>query len=125
MSWYRRPLFCRLQKSVQTRSGGIHAGIPLGAELALLICCNESRREPVGAQAQAALGAPAHIVHQGNRPLVGVFLVEELVLNCVQVDEIAHARACVPANVVRVDVHFPQKLDHLVLVCEICLGTGC
>jgi hypothetical protein len=53
--------------------------------------------------------------------LVQLLLVEELVLDHVQVDEVSHACAHVPANIVRVHVHLPKELDHLILVCNVCL----
>lgn len=51
--------------------------------------------------------------------LVQLLLVEELVLDHVQVNEIAHACAHVPANIICVHVHLPEELDHLVLVCDV------
>jgi hypothetical protein len=55
-------------------------------------------------------------VDQRHCLLVQLLLVEELVLDRVQVDEVAHACAHVPANIVRVHVHLPEELDHLILV---------
>src|SRR6266480_4441026 len=55
-------------------------------------------------------------MNQGNSSLIQLFLIEELVFNGVLVDESAHARACVPSNIRRVDVDFSQHLDHFVLV---------
>ena len=62
-------------------------------------------------------------MHQRDGALVGFFLVEELVLDRVEVDEVAHARARVPADVVRVHVDLGQQLDHLILICDVCLCT--
>ena len=95
---------------------GVSTRILLGGELALLVRSHESRRQPECAQAQSALGASAHIVDQRHCLLVQLLLVEELVLDRVQVDEVAHACAHVPANIVRVHVHLPEELDHLILV---------
>lgn len=99
--------------------------VPLSGELALLISGDEGRREPVSAQAQASLGAPAHVVNQGNSAFVGIFLKEELVFDGVQVDEVAHACARVPADIIRIHVHFSEELDHLVLIGDVRLGAGC
>jgi hypothetical protein len=97
--------------------------LPLGGELALLVGCYKCRGQAVCAQVQSALRAPAHVVNQGDCPLVELVLVVELVLDGVQVDEVAHARARVPADVVCVHVHFPEELDHLVAICDVLLGA--
>lgn len=98
--------------------------IPLSRELALLVGRHEGRREPVCAQVQGALRTPAYIVDQSDSPLVRLALVIELVLDCVQVDKVAHACACVPAHVVCVHVDLSEELDHLVAVCDVLLGAG-
>jgi len=95
----------------------------LGREFALLVCRHERGREAVCAQVQGALRAPAHIVDKRHGPLVQLALVVELVLDGVEVDEVAHARARVPAHVVRVHVDFPEELDHLVAVRDVGLET--
>ena len=98
--------------------------LPLSCELALLVGSHESRGQPVCAKVHGALGAPADIVDERDGLLVGGILVEVLVLDGLEVDEVAHARACVPADVVRVYVDFAQELDHLVSVCDVLLGAG-
>jgi hypothetical protein len=100
------------------------ADLPLGGELALLVGGHKCGGQAICAQVQSALRAPAHIVDQGHCPLVELVLVVELVLDGVEVDEVAHARARVPAHVVGVHIHFPEELDHLVAVCDVLLGPG-
>lgn len=97
---------------------------PFSCEFALLVGCDELGRQAVGAQVQGTLGTPAHVVNQRDCLLVELILVVELVLDGVQVDEVAHACARVPANVVRVHVHLPEELDHLVAVCNVLLRAG-
>lgn len=98
--------------------------VPLGRELALLVGCHKRRRKPVCAQVEGALRAPTHVVDQGDGPLVWLALVEVLVLDGVQVDKVPHARAGVPAHVVRVHVDLTEELDHLIAVCDVLLGAG-
>jgi hypothetical protein len=101
-----------------------NTNLPFSGELALLVGCHECGGQTVCAQVQGALRAPAHVVDEGNCPLVELVLVVELVLDGVEVDEVAHARARVPAHVVGVHVHFPEELNHLVPVCDVLFGTG-
>lgn len=98
--------------------------ILLSGELVLLERLHELRRQAEGAQAQAALGAAADVVDESDRPLVHLLLVEVLVLDDVQVDEVAHVGAGVPPDVVRVDVHLPQHPDHLRLVGHVRFRSG-
>lgn len=60
---------------------------------------------------------------EGDGALIVLLLVEELVLDSVEVDEVAHAGAGVPADVLGVDIDLAQELDHLVLVGDVGLGT--
>ena len=62
-------------------------------------------------------------MYQRNRPLIWLFLVVELVLDQAGIDEVAHICARVPSNVIRIDVHLSQILDHLILICDIGLGS--
>lgn len=57
---------------------------------------------------------------------VEFFLVVILVFDHVEVDKIAQIGAGVPANVVGVHIDLPEFLDHLDLVCGVCLrARGC
>lgn len=97
--------------------------IPLGGELALLVGGHELGGQAEGAQAEGTLGAAADVVDEGDGTLVHLLLVEELVLDGVEVDEVAHAGAGVPADILGVNVDLAQELDHLVLVGDIGLGA--
>lgn len=55
-------------------------------------------------------------MNQSDRPLVHFFLIVVLVLDKVQVDEIAQVGACVPADIVGVNVDLTQMTNHLGLV---------
>lgn len=123
ISWYLSPLFWRLH-SLDFDTARFSPDIPLSCELALFERCHERRRKPVRAQVETALRASANIVNERDRPLVRLALVVELVLDGVQVDEVAHAGACVPAHIVRVHVDLAQELDHLVAIGDVLFGAG-
>jgi hypothetical protein len=99
---------------------------PLSGELALLVGSDELGRQAVGAEVEAALGATADIVDEGDGALVLLLLVEELVLDGGKADKVAHAGAHVPTNALGVDADFAQHADHLGLVCNVglCAGSG-
>lgn len=80
---------------------------PVCGEFALLERRDEQRRQSECTQADSSLHTSARVVYQRHRLLGRLFLVEELVLNHVCVDKVAHARACVPSNVVRINIHVP------------------
>lgn len=52
-------------------------------------------------------------------------LVVKLILDGVEVDEVAHACARVPSHVVCVHVDFSEELDHFVSVCDVGLCARC
>lgn len=91
-------------------------GILLSGELVLLESRHELGRQTERPQAQAALRTAAHVVNQESGLLVHLLLVEELVLDHVHVDKVAHVGARIPTHVVRVNVDLPQHADHLSLV---------
>ena len=101
------------RESVSVKYGG---NILLRVELVLLESFNELSRETESAQAEAALGTTADIVHQCNCPLVHLLLVEKLVLDHVHVDKVAHVGAGVPPDAVRVNVDLSHHSDHFGLV---------
>ena len=90
--------------------------IPLSGELALFECGHERRRQPESTETQTACLTPSSVIYQRNGSLVEVLLVVVLILYKVEIDKIAHVRARVPPNVVRIDIHLPQIPDHLILV---------
>ena len=57
--------------------------------------------------------------------LINFLLIEELVLDRGEVDKVAHARRHVPASILCVDIDLAQALDHLILVCNVCLCAWC
>ena len=63
-------------------------------------------------------------MYQRHGALIRLLLVEELILDGIHVDKVAHARARVPTDVVRIHVDLPQEFDHLVLVCAVGLRAG-
>lgn len=97
--------------------------LPLGCELALLVGAHESRGQTESPEGEVALRALAGIVDEGDGVLVGA-LVVELVLDEVHVDEVAHGGACVPTNVVRINVDLLEVSDHLILVGDVLLLSG-
>lgn len=66
-------------------------------------------------------------MNQGHCPLIQILLIEILVFDHVEVHEVAQVCASVPSGIIGVHVDFSQLLDHLVLVCGICLRSrgGC
>lgn len=62
-------------------------------------------------------------MHQSHSSLVDLLLVEELVLDQICVDEVAHASAGVPSHIVGVHVHFSKVFDHLILVGNVRFGA--
>lgn len=95
----------------------------LGSELVLLERSHELGGQAEGPEAEAALGAAADIVDQGDCALVQLALVVKLVLDHVHVDEVAHVGAGVPSNAVGISVDFAQHADHLCRVSGVCLGA--
>lgn len=93
-------------------------------ELILLKIGHELGSKSECPQAKRALCATAGIVNKEDRPLVHLLLVVILVLDDVEIHEIAHVGAGVPSHVVRIRVHLPQHLDHFRLVNGICLRAG-
>lgn len=99
---------------------------PFSRELALFESRHEAGRQSVCLQTEASLAAPRYIEYEGNSPLILGALIEVLVLDKVLVDKVAHARADVPAHVLRIGVDLAQKFDHLILVSDtaLCAGGG-
>jgi hypothetical protein len=97
----------------------------LRCEFTLLVGGQEAGRQAVCLQAQTSLASPRHIKHQRHSPLIRRTLEKDLVLDEVLVDKVAHAGADVPAHALGVHVDLPQKFDHLCLVCNVALGSGC
>lgn len=95
--------------------------LPLSCELALLVAIllallessHESRGQTESSEGQVALGALAGIVDEGDGVLVNG-LVVVLVLDEVHVDKVAHGGACVPTNIVGVDVDLLEMSDHII-----------
>lgn len=116
--------FCKLLLvSISVSGRGDSIVVPLGCELALLVGAHESRGQAESPERQVALRALASIVDEGDSVLVGALIVE-LVLDEVQVDKVAHGGACVPTNVVGVDVDLLEVSDHLILVVNVVLLSG-
>lgn len=97
--------------------------ILLGSELVLLERSHELGGQTEGTEAEAALGAAADIVNEGDCALVQLALVVKLVLDHVHVDEVAHVGAGVPSDAVGISVDLAQHADHLCGVGSVCLGT--
>lgn len=95
--------------------------VPFDRKLSFLVRRHKRGTQPKGPQTQTPLRSPADIMHQRHRPLIQFLLIKELVLNHVRIDEIAHARTCVPSDIVSVNVDLAQELEHLCLVRGICL----
>jgi hypothetical protein len=100
--------------------------VPLSCELALLEGGHEVGRQAERSQRQVALGTLASIVYERHDSTV-ILLVVNQVLDEVEVDEAAHHGTGVEADIVGINVHLLQVLDHLVLVCDVGLlprGSG-
>lgn len=93
----------------------------LSGELVLFESGHEGGGQSESSQAQSTLGASADIMYQSHSLLIEFFLVVKLVLDQAQVDEVAHVRAGVPSNTICIHVDLSQILDHLSLVCRVCL----
>lgn len=94
-----------------------------GRELVLLERSHELGRQTERSKAQGTLSATADIVNKSDCPLVHLLLVKELVLDHVHVDKVAHVRARIPTDIVRIDVNLAKHPDHLSLVGHVGLRT--
>jgi hypothetical protein len=105
--------------------GSRNHDLRLDGELALSVCSHKCRTQPIGPQTQAALTAPADIMYKCHTPLAHLLLVEELILNCIQIDKVAHGSTRVPTDPVSVDVDLTQQFDHLILVGRVGFCARC
>lgn len=102
------------------------ANLLLGIEFVLLESSHKLGRQTESPETQTSLSATADVVNKSHGPFVHRLLVKVLVLNHVQVDEIAHVGARVPTNIIRIDIDLAKHPDHLRLVDGIglCAGSG-
>lgn len=97
--------------------------ILFGGEFVLLESIHELRRQAESAETQSALSTAADVVHQSDCSLVQLLLVKVLILDHVQVEEVAHVSARVPPHILSVDIDFTQHANHLGLIDRVGLCT--
>ena len=97
--------------------------MPFGRELAFTETRHEARAEATRLDTQTAGAAPAHVEHERHRLLVCRTLIEELILDEVLIDKVAHTSTDIPPHTLRIHVDLPKILDHLVLVGDVALGS--
>lgn len=79
---------------------------PLSGKFGFFVGGHERRRQSKRPQAEASLRASAHIMNQGHCPLVQLLLIVILILDHVQVHEVAKIRTGIPSGVVGIHVDF-------------------
>ena len=77
------------------------------SEFAFFVGRHKGGREAESSKAQASLRTSANVMDYGNRSLVEFFLVVVLVLDHIDVHEIADVCARVPAHIIGIHIHLP------------------